>query len=184
VAEQHFLNMGGPNVEGQVIVRLSRRSATGQAADPRRFAAAMFAGLVIVVGAVYRVMTGGQAPTSLLVAVTLAAAIILALFVYAWLRRRNASVFFDRGMIGVTNALGFRQQVPTTVVDRIELGTPATPNSSATLLIVRRDRGGAIKFRGADRLDQAEIRRLAEVAGLPLRGSFDQSQPNFDLTSR
>ncbi len=173
--------MAGPKVDGQIVLRLSRGPARGQALDMRRFAAAMFAGLVIVVGAVYRVMSGGQAPTSLLIAVILAAAIILALFVYAWLRRRNASVFLDRGVIGVTNALGFRRQVPVTVVDRIELGTPATPNSSPTLMIVCRDRGGAITFRGADRLDQVGIRRLADVAGLPLRGSFDQSLTGTDL---
>ena len=156
-----------------IVLHLTSPPSNNPARDQRRFAAAVAAGVVLVAGAILRVASGGQTMSSLFVALLLAVAIILLLFAYAWLRIHNASVFFDNGRIGVTNALGIRRDVPVTSVDHIQVTTPIGPNFSSTLVIVRREGRGVIKFRGADRLNAIEIQRLAEIAGIPLQNAVD-----------
>ncbi len=96
-----------------VIVHLVSAPMKPGSVDRRLMASGTFVGLAVVGAAVFRVINGGQGVASFLASLLVAAFGIWLLFVYAWMRVRNATLYVRGNRIGITNALGIRRELPT-----------------------------------------------------------------------
>src|SRR5207248_8711570 len=132
-------------------------------------------GLVIVIGAAVRqAMTGeGQLFVDFLVAL----AIVGLLFVYAYMRLWNATVFVRDDKVGVTDWLGLSRSVPKVSVDHFRRTAEVWTGERlprGVLFIVTRDRKRSLRFGGGDRLEPGGLERIAERVGAPIEGSWTE----------
>src|SRR5487761_594494 len=155
----------------QVVVHLTNAPMQARSIDRRLMIFGVFVGLITVSAAITRVIVGGQSAASLIAAALVAAMVICLLFLYAWMRRRNATLYVREDRIGVTNWLGMRTEVPASAVDYLQIMSSAQKMAapSRTLRIVAKDRRSPVQFIGSDRLEEGGIERVARLIGVPLR---------------
>ena len=85
--------------------------------DPKLASGGVVGGTVLVIAAAVREAVTGEG--QLLVDMLIAVAILALLFVYAYMRLWNATVFVRNGRVGVTNWLGLSRSVPIESVDHL-----------------------------------------------------------------
>jgi hypothetical protein len=157
-----------------VIVHLVNARMKPGSVDRRLMASGTFVGLAVVGAAVLRVINGGQGVASFLASLLVAAFGIWLLFVYAWMRVRNATLYVTEDRIGITNALGIRREIPISMVDHLRISAANTkvPTPLGVLQIVAKDPTKTIRFRGGDRLEPGGIERVARAVNVALEGSW------------
>jgi hypothetical protein len=142
-------------------------------ADTKVALGGVVSGFVIVMGAAIRQAVTGE--EQLLADVLFAVAIIGLLFLYAYLRLWNATVFVRGGKVGVTNWLGLSRSVAIGSVDHFRRSAEVWTGERlprGVLFIVTKDRRHSLRFGGADRAEPGGLERIAPTVGAPIEGSW------------
>jgi hypothetical protein len=145
------------------------------------------AGLVAILAAAFRVRAGSQTVGSFAAALALGALIVALTLAYVDLRRRNAGLFLDHGMIGVVDALSRRSGVSLANLDHLQLCSVAPAHvSRGTPLLLFIDRAGraALTFYGPDGLLSGGLEDLARQANVRLAGSLSDRYRPDELQKR
>ena len=162
-----------------VVVHLTPGRWHARPGDRAWIVSGLVGGSVLVFGAVVRVISGGQDAATFALALAVGVLVVAALFGYAELRLRNATVYIKGERVGVTSAFGTRSEVALSAVDHLERVTlsPAVSGRgqvSNVLRIVTRDGRSALAFDGGDRLDRGGLERLREKIGVPITGTWSE----------
>ena len=127
----------------------------------------------MVFAGVLRVIYGGQDAADFAVAVGAGFLMFGMVVGYGYLRFRNATVYVRNGMVGYTDGLGLRHEIPVADVDRM-VKRVETPHRNrepvAALLIVSKGGKRVLRFVRADRLELGGVERLAAAIGVPIEG--------------
>ncbi len=143
--------------------------------DSKLSSGAVVGGLVVVIAAAAREALTGEG--QLLFDILVAIAIVALLFVYAYMRRWNATVFVRKGRVGVTNWLGLSRHVPLESVDHFHRTAEVWTGEKlprGVLFIVTKDRKASLRFGGGDRLEPGGLERVAAKVGAPIEGSWNE----------
>jgi hypothetical protein len=161
--------------EDSLIVHLVNAPMRPGTLNRRVMVSATVAGLAAVAAAVLRVLGGGQSLAFLLTSLLAALLIVCLLFLYALLRVRNAALYVRGDRIGISNALGIRNEIPIAMLDHIRKDVVASAGLAPTpaLLIVTKDPKKTLTFRGADRLESGGIDRVASLLNQQIQGSWE-----------
>jgi hypothetical protein len=136
------------------------------------------------VAALLRVITGSQNRGSLFVGIAIAAAIIAAAFAYARLRTLNSVIYVKEDRIGVSNAIGWRKELPIDDIDHIQECSVLVRDETApmkVLLVVDKTGRCRLRFYGADSLQAGGIEEVSARTGLPVKGSWEEMIPLVEM---
>jgi hypothetical protein len=141
--------------------------------DRRKAGAGIVGGLVIVGGAVLRVINGGQSELSFFGALLAAVVVVAVVVLYGYMRFKNATVFVSGSDIGITNAFRIRKKLDSSEVVSLRKTVELEYGRSVgVLLIVTRDPKRVLRFKGGDRLQPGGIDRIAGEIAVPVEGSW------------
>jgi hypothetical protein len=165
--------VGNVTQDPYLVVHLTNEPMHPGSIDRRLMAWGLLVGLITVAAGFMRVIAGGQSQAGLMTAAVVGVIVLCLLFLYAWLRRRNATLYVRGDRLGVTNWLGIRQELPISIVDYMQIvpSTPKVPVPPRILLIVAKDPRRTIQFSGGDRLEAGGIERVSSLSGVQLKPS-------------
>lgn len=168
--------MARGSIGEEIIVHLIPSPYRVRSSDRTWIIGGLIGGGVLIIGAVVRVVVGGQDAATLGIALLVGALVIASLFGYARLRLKNATVYVKDDRVGITNALGFRDEIRIATVNHLERATVATGSRGLArinvLRIVASDGRRSLVFSGADRLDRGQLGLLRERLGVPISGTW------------
>jgi len=156
----------------EIVLHLSSRigSKAGGSGNVDR---GLFVILSAVIGAsLLRDIARGKSPVP--TAVLLGGAAI-AFGIYYLLRRSNVTFFLRKDRIGISNSLRIRRTVAIADVQTLVLCSAEVPEAGRALpllLVVSKAGRCLLRLDGADRLDLAALRHLAQRGGIELQGSW------------